>query len=102
FTQRDGIKIVAIATGAQQTLWGAGLVTVRCLKFSDDGLHVLAGMNDRTARMWSAASGEQLLVVDAGDAPQGIAWSESRQLVAAADREVRLWQCTCSPVCEKE
>jgi len=100
FTQRDGIKTIAIATGRQETLWSPGLVTVRSLKFSDDGIYLLAGLNDRTARMWSTSDGGQLLVIDAGHAPQDIAWSEEKQMLVTADGVVKLWHCTVPRVAE--
>ncbi len=93
-TQRDGLLLIDLATGAQRGLSPAGANVVRCLCFSDDGQRVLAGLNDRTARMWKVADGEQLLVVEAGYSPQGIAWLEEKQLLATADGSVKLWRCT--------
>jgi WD40 repeat protein len=92
-TQRDGLLLIDLASGEQTALWPPGANVVRCLRFSADGRRVLAGLNDRTARMWSVADGRQLLVVEAGHSPQGIAWSEERQILATADGAVKLWQC---------
>ncbi len=93
YTQRDGLKLFDLNSRVQQSLWPAGSDRVRCLRFSPDGRRVLAGLNDRTARMWRVEDGRQLLVIDAGHAPQGIAWSESRGLLATADGTVKLWKC---------
>jgi ferric-dicitrate binding protein FerR (iron transport regulator) len=92
-TQRDGLLLMDLASGEQKALWPPGANIVRCLRFSPDGRRVLAGLNDRTARMWSVADGRQLLVIEAGHAPQGIAWSEEKQVLATADGAVKLWQC---------
>lgn len=92
-TQRDGLLLIDIATGKQQSLWPAGANIVRCLRFSADGRRLLAGFNDRTARMWNVADGRQMLVVEAGHSPQGIAWFEEQQLLATADGAVKLWKC---------
>lgn len=92
-TQKDGLLLIDVATGSQKSLWPPGANIVRCLRFSEDGMRVLAGLNDRTARMWNALDGQQLLVVEAGHAPQGIAWSEESQLLATADGTVKLWKC---------
>jgi ferric-dicitrate binding protein FerR (iron transport regulator) len=93
FTQKDGLVLIDLASGVQQSLWPPGSAIVRCLKFSPDGRRVMAGLNDRTARLWDVANGRQVLVVDAGHSPQGIAWSEKRQLLATADGTVNLWRC---------
>jgi WD40 repeat protein len=93
FTQRDGIKQIDLTAGEQRTLWEPGAGTVRCLRFDPAGQYVLAGLNDRTARMWSVEDGRQLLVIDAGHAPQGIAWSEKEQVLVTADGAVKVWKC---------
>jgi WD40 repeat protein len=92
-TQRDGLVVIDLASGEQRSLWPPGANIVRCLRFSADGRRVLAGFNDRTARMWNVADGRQMLVVEAGHSPQGIAWSEERQLLATADGAVKIWEC---------
>lgn len=92
-TQSDGLLLIDTASGEQKSLWPAGANIVRCLRFSADGRRVLAGFNDRTARMWNVPDGRQLLVVEAGHSPQGIAWSEEQQLLATADGAVKLWKC---------
>ncbi len=93
-TQRDGLLLIDLASGEQKSLWPPGANIVRCLRFSSDGRRVLAGLNDRTARMWRVADGRQLLVIEAGHSPQGIAWSEEKQVLATADGSVKLWQCS--------
>jgi WD40 repeat protein len=93
FTQKDGIKQIDLATGEQRTLAEPSAGTVRCLRFDPSGRYVLAGLNDRTARMWSVEDGRQLLVIDAGHSPQGIAWSEEEQVLVTADGDVKLWKC---------
>ncbi len=93
-TQRDGLLLIDLANGEQKSLWPPGANIVRCLRFSSDGRRVLAGLNDRTARMWRVADGRQLLVIEAGHSPQGIAWSEEKQVLATADGSVKLWQCS--------
>lgn len=93
-TQKDGLLLIDLATGEQKPLWPAGANIVRCLCFSQDGRRVLAGFNDRTARMWNSADGKQELVVDTGHSPQGIAWSEEDQILITADGSVKVWQCS--------
>ena len=92
-TQKEGLLLIDIATGEQKLLWPPGANIVRCVRFSKDGQRLLAGFNDRTARMWNAANGLQVLVVDVGHSPQGIAWSEEDQLLATADGSVKVWKC---------
>lgn len=57
-------------------------------------LTLLPDLNDRTARMWRVKDGRQLLVIEAGHSPQGIAWSEKHQLLVTADGTVKLWKCS--------
>lgn len=94
FTQKDGLKLIELATSEQHLLWPAGSEMMRCVSFTSDGQRVIAGLHDRTARMWSVADGRQLLVIEAGHAPQGIAWCEELQLLATADGAVKLWKCS--------
>jgi ferric-dicitrate binding protein FerR (iron transport regulator) len=101
-TQRDGLLLIDLESGEQKALWPPGANIVRCLRFSIDGRRVLAGLNDRTARIWSVADGRQLLVIEAGHAPQGIAWSEEKQVLATADGAVKLWQCHFQAAGDKE
>ena len=97
FTQKDGLKLIELATGEQHLLWPAGSEIIRCVSFTPDGQRVIAGLHDRTARMWSVADGRQLLVIEAGHTPQGIAWCEEHQLLATADGTVKLWKCSFDP-----
>jgi WD40 repeat protein len=93
FTQRDGLRVIDLSTGEQRALWPPGSEMVRCVRFTSDGTRVIAGLNDRTARMWRVKDGRQLLLIEAGQSPQGIAWSEKQQLLATADGSVKLWKC---------
>jgi WD40 repeat protein len=93
FTQRDGLKLIDLATGEQQPLWPSESERVRCMRFTSDGTRLLAGMNDHTARVWAVTDGRPLLVIDFDHSLSGIAWSEERQLLAVAGGVVKLWRC---------
>lgn len=101
-TQRDGLIVIDLASGEQRMLWPPGPNLVRCLRFSADGKRVMAGLNDRTARLWNVADGRPLIVIEAGHSPQGIAWSEEKQLLVTADGAVKFWQCTLPGVIDGE
>lgn len=92
-SQRDGLLLIDVSTGEERLLWPPAANIIRYLRFADNGRRVLAGLNDRTARMWSVADGRQLLVVEAGHSPAGVAWSEEHQLLATAEGAVKVWRC---------
>jgi WD40 repeat protein len=97
FSQKDGLLLLSTATGEARQLWPAGHDLVRCLRFSDDGTRLLAGMKDNTARMWSVDDARPLLVIDVEQDVQDIAWCEQQQLLATASGTVKLWKCDLSP-----
>ncbi|MEQ8790388.1 MAG: FecR domain-containing protein [Pirellulaceae bacterium] len=93
YSRKDGLLLVDLTTGERRLLWAAGSAGVTCVKFAADGERMLAGLGDGTARMWSVADGEALLVIDVGQAPRDIAWSEEQSLFVTASGKVNLWEC---------
>jgi WD40 repeat protein len=64
--------------------------------FSPDGRHVLTGSNDRTARIWNAATGENLATVDLPDNPNPLAHPQfdddgQTVLVVTIDGTASIW-----------
>ncbi len=92
YTHKDGLVLIDLLTGQQQSLWAGGVANVSCLRFTSDGQRVLAGLNDGTARMWSI-DGRALLVIDVGHTPRDVAWSDMSSIFATANGSVNLWQC---------
>ena len=93
YTHKDGLLLINVGTDRQKSLWAGGAAGVACLKFTADGQQVVAGLNDRTARMWSVVDGRALLVIDVGHVPRGIAWASEPSLLATAGGRVKLWKC---------
>lgn len=93
FTHKDGLLLVNLRGGKQQQLWAAGGGAVSCIRFSPDDRKLIAGLNDRTARMWSVRDGHSLLVINTGYRPSGVAWLENQSLLATAGGDVQLWEC---------
>jgi ferric-dicitrate binding protein FerR (iron transport regulator) len=93
FTQKDGLLLIDLATHRQQSLWSAGAAHVTCLCFTPDGRRLMAGLNDRMARVWSVEDGQALTVLDAGHVPHDIAWSAAQSLLATAGGQVNVWEC---------
>src|SRR5207248_701774 len=58
------IKVWDTASGAElQTLKGHR-GTVLCLAFSPDGERIISGSSDHTARVWNAATGDEILTLE--------------------------------------
>lgn len=93
FTQKDGLLVFDVATGERRQIWAPGAASVTCVTFSVDGEHLVAGLSDGTARIWSVADGSAQVVVNVGHVPRDIAWLPTRRLLATANGDVRLWRC---------
>ena len=64
-------------------------------RFSPDGKHLAAGLNDGTVRIWSCATGEMVLVLDAGcRLVRDVTFSPSGHLLASAGDNglVKIWE----------
>ena len=96
-------RIWDVASGVQLTVLsghGEGLPAadeggnVRSVAFSPDGRRIVTASNDRSARIWDAASGKQLAVLSGHDhAVRTAAFSpDGRRIVtASADQTARIW-----------
>jgi WD40 repeat protein/serine/threonine protein kinase len=67
--------------------------TIHCVAFSTDGQRVAAGSDDRTVRVWSLHTREQVVTCRATSSVTSVAFSpDDERLVAASDdHTVRVW-----------
>lgn len=67
--------------------------TVQSVSFSPDGLKILTGSDDRTARVWDAATGQQLLTMNHAGRITCAAFSPDgkRIVTASLDKTARVW-----------
>jgi WD40 repeat protein len=63
------------------------------VEFSRDGKYLIAGLNDKTARVWSTRTGRQLLMLKGhDDAVAHASFSPDGRLIITSSREtVRVW-----------
>jgi len=66
---------------------------ITSVAFSADGKHVLTGSQDKTARLWSAASGNEIRTFNSPVLVQSVSFSPAGKqlLTAGADGKTRLW-----------
>lgn len=70
--------------------------TVQSVAFSPDGLEILTASDDRTARVWDAATGQQLLRMNHGGRVTRAAFSpDGKSIVTASlDKMARVWDAS--------
>jgi WD40 repeat protein len=66
---------------------------LRSVAYSPDGMRIVTAGDDRTARVWDAATGEAIAVLQHDNLVQSAQFSPDASLIvtASADRTVRLW-----------
>ena len=95
----DGrLALVVDLTGREQlpVQHGGRIASVWCIAFDHEGGRLATGSSDKTARIWDAATGNQLLEFAHTDYVRGVAFSpDGRQLATASDDgTARIWDTT--------
>jgi WD40 repeat protein len=72
---------------------GTWITWVLAVAFSPDGTRLATGSDDNRARVWDAASGQQLLEVRHGKRVRAVAFSPdgTRLATGSDDKSVQIW-----------
>jgi WD40 repeat protein len=67
---------------------------VEVVAFSPDGKYVVSGSNDRTARVWEAATGEEIARMTHDESVRTVAFSPDGKYVVSGSRDntARVWE----------
>src|SRR5258708_21763192 len=87
------VLLLAVVTPCLRAVRGHG-DSLWDVRWSPDGRHLVTGSEDRTARVWDAATGAELLVLRGhGDGVLAVAFAPDAARIATCsrDRTVRIW-----------
>jgi WD40 repeat protein len=99
----DGTRLASVGKGGLAIVWDVRAGTevrrlvghtqwVNDVRFSRDGRLIVTGSDDTTVRVWSAATGEPLLIIRAASAVEVVRFSPDGRFVAVPEAgQVRLW-----------
>ena len=95
---QDMLHQAILASRMRLTLSGHARI-VQSVAWSPDGRRLATGSWDRTAKVWDAASGKDLLTLPAAGIVGSVAWSpDGKWLATASDGNVKMWNIATGQV----
>jgi WD40 repeat protein len=88
---KNGLGLFDLETGKQVVAFRGHLGAVKSALFSTDGRFVVTASDDQTARVWAAATGQELHVLRHKGSVQFALMSPNGRRVATASDTVRIW-----------
>jgi WD40 repeat protein len=87
------LKLWDIATQKEMRSFERSENAFYCVAPSPDGLRVAGGTYNKSIRMWSTATGQEVArLTRFGDPVYGLAFTDGNTLISATRSEVRLWR----------
>jgi WD40 repeat protein len=95
---KNGLGLFDLETGKQVVAFRGHLEAVNSALFSTDGRFVVTASDDQTARVWDAATGQELHVLRHKGSVQFALMSPNGRRVATASDTVRIWDVDPLPI----
>ena len=98
----DGFRVWDLTTGRELFRFRADMEVVYSLEFSPDGKRIITASRDRTAKVWDAETGAELITLQTDDTVESASFSpDGTKVITASGTEARIYDGTPLPESKK-